>query len=470
MNELIASSARDIVERLRRKEITSADLIGAATARIEEVDGAVNAVPTLCVERARKHATQTADGAEGSAAPNLCGIPILVKDLVDVAGVRTTYGSPIFKDHVPERSNFLVERLEENGAVVLGKSNTPEWGAGANTFNEVFGKTVNPWNTALTCGGSSGGSAVALATGMAWLATGSDLGGSLRIPAAFCSVVGLRPSSGRVPHGPLLEPFSPLWIDGPMARDVADLGLFFDAMCGLDPRDPLTFERPSERFFDAATTPSAPTRVAFSADLGITPVDGEVIGICSAAVQKFAKLGTDLGMVCPDFSAAHDAFQTLRAASFATNMDALLSQYRDQLKPEVIGNIELGLGLNAADIGKAERQRAALCAAMAVFYEDHDLLVTPCVAVSPFPVEQRYIEEINGKKLSNYIEWLSMTYAITLTGCPALSLPCGFTKSGLPVGLQLVGKPRGEAALLRHAAALEHELGLSNAPIDPKQG
>lgn len=465
MNELIASSARDIVERLRRKEITSADLIDAAIARIEEVDGAVNAVPTLCVERARGRAALPSK----SAAANLCGIPILIKDLVDVSGVRTTYGSPIFKDHVPERSNFLVERLEENGAVVLGKSNTPEWGAGANTFNEVFGKTVNPWNTALTCGGSSGGSAVALATGMAWLATGSDLGGSLRIPAAFCNVVGLRPSSGRVPHGPILEPFSPLWIDGPMARDVADLGLFFDAMCGFDPRDPLTFDRPAECFFDAAMAPAAPARVAFSVDLGITPVDAEVVEVCMAAVKKLGNLGTDVDDVCPDFSAAHEAFQTLRAASFATSMGEILAQHRDQLKPEVIGNIELGLGLKAADIGKAERQRAALCAAMAVFFEDHDLLITPCVAVSPFPVEERYVEEINGKKLSNYIEWLSLTYAITVTGCPALSLPCGFTKSGLPVGLQLVGKPRGEAALLRQAAALEQELGLPRAPIDPRQ-
>ncbi len=466
MNELIASSARSIVARLRTKEITPLDLIDAAAARIEQVDTAVNAVPTLCIERARDRAKTVTSNREAGA--NLLGMPILVKDLVDVAGVRTTYGSPIFADHVPERSNFLVERLESNGAVVMGKSNTPEWGAGANTFNEVFGKTVNPWNTALTCGGSSGGSAVALATGMAWLATGSDLGGSLRIPAAFCNVVGLRPSSGRVPHGPLLEPFTPLWADGPMARDVADLGLFLDAMCGLDLRDPLTFDGSEGSFFEAGSSPLAPTRVGFSADLGITPVDQEVADICAVAAKKFAALGSDVDDTCPDFSAAHEAFQTLRAASFATVMDEMLRDHRDQLKPEVIGNIELGLGLKAADIGRAERQRAALCADVAAFFETHDVLATPCVAVSPFPVEERYVKEINGKVLSNYIEWLSMTYAITLTGCPALSLPCGFTKAGLPVGLQLVGKPRGEAALLRHAAALEQELGLSRAPIDPK--
>ncbi len=461
MNELIASSARDIVERLRKKEITPFDLIDAAVARIEVVDGAVNAVPTLCVERARECAGSHTEQSL------LCGLPILVKDLVDVAGVRTTYGSPIFRDHVPEASNFLIDRLEANGAVVLGKSNTPEWGAGANTFNEVFGKTVNPYDTALSCGGSSGGSAVALSTGMAWLATGSDLGGSLRIPAAFCNVVGLRPSPGRVPHGPNLEPFTPLWVDGPMARDVADLGLFLDAMCGYDLRDPLTFDSTGESFFEAAKTPKPAMRVAFSRDLGITPVDGEVAAICAAAVRRFETLGGDVTDDCPDFSTAHDAFQTLRAASFATTMEQLLLQNRDQLKPEVIGNIEKGMALKAADIGLAERQRAALCADMAAFFVDHDLLATPCVTVSPFPVEERYVREIDGKPLGNYVEWLALTYAITLTNCPAISVPCGFTKSGLPVGLQLVGKPRGETDLLRHAAAFEQDLGLPKSPIDP---
>ena len=462
MNELIASPARDIVERLRKKEITSADLIDAALSRIEQVDSAVNAVPTLCVERARERAGPI------SGQSLLCGLPILVKDLVDVAGVRTTYGSPIFRDHVPEASNFLVDKLESNGAVVMGKANTPEFGAGANTFNEVFGKTVNPYNTALTCGGSSGGSAVALSTGMAWLATGSDLGGSLRIPAAFCNLVGLRPSAGRVPHGPNLEPFTPMWVDGPMARDVADLGLFLDAMCGYDRRDPLTYDRPAEPYFKAASEPKAPSRVGFSPDLGITPVDAEVATICAEAVRRFEKIGGRVTEERPDFSTAHDAFQTLRAASFATSMEEILVEHRDSLKPEIVGNIEQGLALKAADIGLAERQRAALCVGMAAFFVDHDVLATPCVAVPPFPVEVRYVEEINGKPLTNYVEWLAMTYAITLTGCPAISVPCGFTKAGLPVGLQLVVKPRGEAGLLRVAAAFEAEIALPKAPIDPK--
>lgn len=462
MNELIAATARDIVERLRRKEITPLDLIDVAVARIEQVNGAVNAVPTLCVDRAKERMTTV------SADSLLAGLPILAKDLVEVAGVRTTYGSLAFSDNVPDASNFLIDKLESNGALVMGKSNTPEFGAGANTFNEVFGRTVNPYDTAMTCGGSSGGSAVALATGMAWLATGSDLGGSLRIPAAFCNVVGFRPGPGRVPHGPVLEPFTPMWVDGPMGRDVADVGLFLDAMCGYDRRDPLTYSTPADSYVSAASSPKVPTRVGFSTDLGITPVDAEVAEICSAAIRKLEKVGSSVTDNCPDFSTSHGAFATLRAASYATVLEEILADHRDKLKPEVIGNIEQGLVLKATDIGLAERQRAVLCADMATYFGDHDVLATPCVAVPPFPVGIRYLEEINGKKMTSYVEWLALTYAITLTSCPAISVPCGFTETGLPVGMQLVARPRGEAELLQYAAAFEAEMGLPKMPIDPK--
>ena len=462
MNELIAATAREIVARLRRKEIAPLELIDAAVARIEEVNGAVNAVPTLCADRARKRMTSVSDDSL------LSGLPILAKDLVDVAGVRTTYGSLAFSDYVPETSNFLIDKLESNGALVMGKSNTPEFGAGANTINEVFGRTVNPYDTTKTCGGSSGGSAVALATGMAWLATGSDLGGSLRIPAAFCNVVGFRPGPGRVPHGPTLEPFTPMWVDGPMGRDVADVGLFLDAMCGYDRRDPLTYNVPADSYVSAASSPKAPTRVGFSHDLGITPVDAEVAAICSAAIRKLENVGTDVTDNCPDFSASHGAFATLRAASYATVFEETLNEHREKLKPEVIGNIEQGLALKTSDVGLAERQRAALCSDMAAFFGHHDVLATPCVAVPPFPVGIRYLEEINGKQMTSYVEWLALTYAITLTSCPAISLPCGFTKSGLPVGMQFVGRPRGEADLLQFASAFEMEMGLPKLPIDPK--
>ena len=301
MNELLRKPAREVVRLLERREVSPVELAELALARIAAVDGAVNAVPTVCAERALEHARRLGDAAPPDDRRGwLGGLPVVIKDLNDVAGVRTTYGSPIFKDHVPDRSGYEVERLESRGAVVLGKSNTPELGAGANTFNEVFGITRNPWDTRLTCGGSSGGAAVALATGMAWLANGSDLGGSLRTPASFCSVVGLRPSPGRVPHGPSASPFQTLSVEGPMARDVRDLALMLDAQAGFDPRDPISFEAPVRSFAEAAGQPTPPRRVAFSADLGVTPVDAEVAAICRAATQRFAELGALVEEASPD--------------------------------------------------------------------------------------------------------------------------------------------------------------------------
>ena len=468
MSELTALSAREAVRRLQAGEVSPLELIDAALARIAAVDPTVNAVPTLCVERARDHARRIMAGEAPSGL--LAGLPVLIKDLVEVAGVRTTYGSPIFQDHVPAFSAFQVERIEAQGGVVLGKTNTPEFGAGANTFNEVFGITRNPWNTALTCGGSSGGAAVTLATGMAWLADGSDLGGSLRTPAAFCGVVGLRPSPGRVPDGPRSLPFATLSVEGPMARDVRDTALFLDVLAGHDPRDPLTYDAPAVAHAAAVERPPALRRVAFSADLGgITPVDAEVAAICRRAAGRFAELGVAVEEAAPDLAAATATSTTLRAAQYAAGAAPLLAQHRAALKPEVVWNIEHGLGLTAAQIGAAELQRGLLQAGMAEFLAGHDLLLCPAAIVPPFPVEQRFLAELHGHRFPSYIDWVTIAYAITLTGCPSLSLPCGFTAAGLPVGLQIVGKPRGEAGLLAAAAALEDVLGLAGSvPIEPR--
>ncbi len=471
--ELTDLPAREAVRLLSEGELSPLELIDAALARIEAVDWQVHAVPTLCAERARAAARRlmAAEPPEDRRGW-LAGLPVLVKDLTDVAGVRTTYGSPIFAEHVPERSDILVERIEARGGIVLGKTNTPEFGAGANTFNELFGATRNPWNTALTCGGSSGGSAVALATGMAWLATGSDLGGSLRTPAAFCSVVGLRPSPGRVPHGPGPVPFQTLAVDGPMARDLRDLALFLDAMAGLDRGDPLSFEAPALSYTDTVGWPGRPVRVAFSPDLGgITPVDPEIARICRAAAARFAELGAEVEEAAPDLGEAVECFTTLRAALFVAGKAELLERHREALKPEVIWNIEHGLRTTAAEIGAAERARGRIQKATAAFFETRDLLACPTAIVPPFPVEIRYLEELGDHRFPSYVDWLAVTYAITLTGCPALSLPCGFTENGLPVGLQLVGPPRGEAALLQAAVALEDLLGLTELlPIAPRPG
>ena len=456
MDELVRLTAREAVARLARREISPLELIEAALARITETDGALNALPTLCAERARAHAERLMASPPDDPPPwHLHGLPIAVKDMTDVAGVRTTYGSPIYADHVPERSGYEVERLEKNGAVVLAKSNTPELAAGANTFNEVFGRTCNPWDTALTPGGSSGGSAVALAAGQVWLATGSDMGGSLRIPASYCGVVGIRPAPGRVAAGPRRIVYQALSVAGPMARNVADLALMLDAQCGVHPDDPLSLPRPERPFLEAVLQPAPPRRVAYSRDLGVVPVAREVAELCAAAVQSFAGLGATVEEACPDLSDAEAIFQTLRAANFAADKAPLLDAHRDQLKPEIVWNIEKGLALGADDIGRAERARAALFHRATAFFDDYDLLVSPAVLVPPYDGAMRYVTEVEGTAFDNYVTWLALSFAITLTTCPAISVPCGLTRSGLPVGLQIVGPPRGEAQVLAAAALFE---------------
>jgi amidase len=457
MTELWRLSATEAVALLKKGEVAPGDLIDAAAARIEAVDGAVNALPTRCFERARGFAE-----AARRKAP-LYGLPVAIKDSMDVAGVRSTQGSPIFANHIPTRSDIQVERLEARGALVVARSNAPEFAAGANTFNEVFGATRNPFDTRMTCGGSSGGSAVALAAGMVWLANGSDLGGSLRVPASFCSVVGFRPSPGLVAHGPGPGAFDDLAVSGPMARNVADLRLMLEAMSGQDPRDPLSIPFPRSEA-------RAKLRIGWSADLGFLPVDPEIRAICAEAARRFTELGAEVEEAGPDLSGAHEAFQTLRALRFAAAKKELLLSHRAQLKPEVVWNIELGLKLTADEIGRALRERVALYQRVAAFFETHDLLLAPVVMVPPFPVERRWIEECGGVRFDNYVDWLGHTYAVTLTRCPALSLPCGFTRGGLPVGLQLVAPPMHDAALLQIAERLESLLGIAKkVPLTPEK-
>jgi amidase len=473
MRDVCRMTARAVVGLLERREVTPHDLVEAALERISRVEPAVNAVPTLCPERALARARAIHDGKVPRPEDGrgwLAGLPVVIKDLHEVAGVRTTHGSPIFADHVPTRSGYGVERLEAMGAVIVGKSNTPEFGAGAQTFNEVFGATRNPWDTRLTCSGSSGGSAVALATGEVWLADGSDLGGSLRTPAAFCGVVGFRPSPGRVPHGPAASPFQTLGVEGPMARNVPDVALMLDAMACHDPRDPLTWDPPATSYRDAAERGLRPAKVAFTADLGgITPVDPEVAAICRRAAARLGEVGAVVEETSPDLRAATDVFTILRAEQFVTARAPLLELHRDKLKPEVVWNIEHGLGLTAERIGWAERERGLMQRRMSAFLQAYDVLCCPAAIVPPFPVEQRYVAALGEHRFPSYIDWVTITYAITLTGCPAISIPAGFTATGLPVGLQLVGPPRGEAKLLAIAAVLEDLLGLADAvPIDPR--
>ncbi len=466
---LIRSTARAVIDQLNSGTVTPLDVLDALETRIADVDGRTNALPTLCFDRARKHAQALMQKPLGQRGL-LAGMPIPIKDLTNVAGVRTTQGSPIYKDAVPERSDILVEHLESDGGVIYAKSNTPEFGAGANTFNEVFGATRNPWDLSRSASGSSGGAAVALATGMAWLAHGTDMGGSLRNPASFCGVVGMRPSIGRVPRSPAFKIDRNLTVHGPMARNIEDLALLLDAMSGEHPADPLSLPRLPTSFLSAARSGLRPKRVAYSADLGITPVDPEVVAITRKAAFRFTEAGCIVEEAHPDLHEAHECFHVLRAFDFAISKAALLRNKRDQLKPEVIWNIEEGLKLTVEQLERAEAQRVALAARTLEFFKTYDLLLTPATIVAPFPVENRYVGECAGKKFDNYVEWLGIVYAITLACCPALSMPCGFTDSGLPVGLQIVAQPRGEPALLAGARLLEDILGLrGTTPIDPRR-
>lgn len=467
---LCTLGATDAVALLKRREISPLDLVEAAIARIEQIDPIVNALPirNFAAARAMARAFPKAS-AETMAAPGwLGGLPIAVKDYNDLAGMPTTRGSPIFKDRIAERSDLTIANLERRGAIPIAKSNVPEF-AGANTFNTVFGATRNPWNTSLTAGGSSGGSAAALASGMVWLATGNDLGGSLRIPASYCGIVGMRPSVGRVPRPETVAPYDPLWVEGPMGRSVADVALMLDAQAYQDFRDPLSFPPPSVPFVEAVGRARAPKRVGFTPDLGLGRVDVEVAHLCEAATRRWETLGARVDEGHPDFTGGFEAFQTLRANLVAAVLGPLLEEHRERICEEIIWNIEKGLQQDGVAMARAERLRGELFLRVAAFFGEYDVLACPTVAVPPFPVAERYPTEIGGEALHSYIDWMYLTFVLTLTGCPALSLPIGLTADGRPVGLQLVGRPRGDFDLLSAARSLEQAIGFAGqVPRDPR--
>lgn len=476
-NDLIRLTATQAVARLQRREVSPLDLIEAAAARIAEVEPAVNALPTLCLDRARGHAKRlmAGEGREMQGQPGwLGGLPVTIKDLTDVAGVRTTYGSPIFKDHVPTTSHPVVQRIEARGGIVIAKSNTPEFGAGGSTFNEVFGRTRNPWNTALTCGGSTGGGAVSLATGEAWLAQGTDHGGSLRRPATYCSVVGIRPSPGRVTRGTVNNIFSTLSVQGPMARNIADLALFLDTMAGWCPADPLTYDAPAISYSAAvaAAEPHRPRRIAFSADFnGQLPVDRETRAICTEAVRKFEAMGCIVEEFAPDLAELGEAFLVLRSQAFVVDREAQLTSHRDLLKPDIIWNTERGLAATPSRIAWADRERAAFFRRIAAMFARYDVFVTPGSATPAFDVMLRNPESIAGVKLENYMAGSMINAALTMAGCPAVAVPCGFDQYGRPVGLQIAAPPRRDDVALQAAALFEQVSGLDRLlPIDPRPG
>ena len=459
---------------MRGREVSAREVVAAHIDRVEAVDGAVNAVVTRCFDQAMAKAAAADQALARGEPPGLLhGLPIAHKDLIDTAGVRTTYGSPLFAEHVPDRDALLVSRMAGAGAISLGKTNTPEFGAGSHTVNRVFGATRNPYDLSRSAGGSSGGAAAALAARMVCLADGSDLGGSLRNPASFCNVVGLRPSPGRVPSWPVTDPADILGVQGPMARTVADTALLLAVQSGPDPRAALALDMPPP----ALAAPADVTqvlgqdlrglRVAWSADLGL-PVEPEVRATLAPARVVLADLGCQVSDAALDLSGGDEVFRTWRALRFATAFGPLLRDHPGDVGPNVTWNIERGHELTVADLSRATTLWAALAERVGAFFTGFDVLACPVSQVPPFDVDLDWVHEIDGVPQESYLDWMRSAYLISVTGLPAISVPAGFTPGGLPVGLQLIGRRRADWHLLAVAAAFEKATGYAQtAPSLP---
>ncbi len=459
-DELCFMTATTLADHIRARKLSVTEVVRAHLDRIAQVNPKVNAIVTLTAERALDEArARDAALARGEGGGPLFGLPVAHKDLVPTKGIRTTWGSPIYRDHVPEVDGLIVERLRAAGAITLGKTNTPEFGAGSQTFNEVFGRTLNPYDLSKTCGGSSGGAAVALACGMLPIADGSDTGGSLRNPAAFCNVVGFRPSPGRVPVWPSDLGWFPISVQGPMARTVADTALLLSAIAGPDRRSPISIAEPGERFRAPLERDFRGVRIAWSRDLGGLPVDRRVTAVLEAQRATFAALGAVVEDGQPDFADAREIFQVWRAWRFHLRYAALLEQHRHQMKDTVVWNIEEGARLTGPQIGEAEVKRTRLYHRVREFMETHEFLVLPVTQVPPFDVTQPWVTEIDGVRLPTYVDWMRTCSDITVTGLPAISVPGGFTPEGLPVGLQIVGRHQDDWGVLQLAHAFEQATG-----------
>ncbi|WP_121255359.1 amidase [Nocardioides ferulae] len=461
----VEATAREMLAALLGRRISARELLELHLARIAERNPELTAIVSLDEERARAGAAEADQRlASGSPVGPLHGLPFAFKDTHAVAGWRTTFGSPLFADHVPDADELLVERVRRAGVVVLGKTNVPEFAAGSHTFNRVFGTTRNPVDPSRSAGGSSGGAACALASGMVPLADGSDMGGSLRNPASFCGVVGMRPSLGRVPEWPLYNQWETTSVGGPLARNVGDLALLLSVLAGPDPRAPMALGDPgavfAEPFADPVSAPLAGLRVATSIDLGgAFEVDAEVAAVVDRAAGALAGAGARVAAAHPDLSPAEDTFRTLRAWHLHAKLGDLLAAHPGELKPSLADNIRAGEPLTGADVARAYRQRTELGERMRHFFVDHDVLVLPVSQVPPFPVEQEFPTSINGRPMASYLDWMRSAYFVTVTGCPAIALPAGATADGLPVGIQVVAPHGADRRLLEVAAAFESVLG-----------
>jgi amidase len=462
--QLLAASGPDVcfltaVEMaglIRRKTLSARETMDAHLKQIERVNPQVNAIVTLVAERARENARKADEAqARGAALGPLHGLPVAHKDLVETAGIRTTFGSRIFKDYVPMHDAILVERIRQAGAICLGKTNAPEFGAGSQTFNAVFGATKNPHDLTKTCGGSSGGAAVSLACGMVPIADGSDSGGSLRNPAAFCGIVGIRTAPGRVAHGAVGDAWSTIAVSGPMARNVPDLALLLSAMAGPDPRCPISITEAGSRFAGNLDRSFKGVRVAWFKDMDGIPFDPRVLSAVNAQRKVFEDLGCIVEEAEPDWTGALAAYDTLRAWGYATSQADNIRLHRDLVKDTIQWEAGRGSKLTGADIAHAHTLRSAAWDRMRQFQEKYEYFIAPTTQLPPFDVTKPYPTEVAGVKMSTYIEWMKSCMLISALENPSISMPCGFTPEGLPIGLQIVGRHRDEWSVLQMAHAFE---------------
>jgi amidase len=430
--------------------------MAAHIARIEQLNPRVNAIVTFEPERAMRLALAADEaGARGEPAGPLHGLPIAHKDLLLTKGTRTTFGSPIYRDFVPAQSALVVERMQRAGAIPLGKTNTPEFGAGSQTFNPVFGPTRNPFDLTKTCGGSTGGGAAALAGGMVPIADGTDMGGSLRNPAAFCGVVGLRPTPGLVPVWPAVDAWSVLSVDGPMGRSVADVALLLSSMAGADPTSPIALDGDPRRFRAPLGRDFNGVHVAWWTTFGGVPFERPIVETVNAQRSVFEALGCIVEDAEPVWSGADEAFSTLRALAFVAKLADVVREHRSRVKDTIQWEVDRGLRLSAEDIARAVRIRTELFHRMRMFFERYEFFVLPVTQVMPFDVNLEWVSAIGGVRMETYIDWMKSCSRISITGSPAIAVPCGFTADGLPVGIQIVGRPRDDFGLLQMAYAFE---------------
>ena len=458
--EICFCSAIELSSRARGGDISATEILKIFLNRIQRINPTLNAIVSIDEEQAYETARQL-DAIPAASRRLLHGVPMAVKDLAAARGFRMTMGSPIYKNYYPDTDELFVSRLRKVGVVILGKTNTPEFGAGSQTFNEVFGPTVNPYDTEKTCGGSSGGAAVALAARLLPLADGSDLGGSLRNPASFCNVVGFRPSPGRIPSWPKKSIDDQLTVYGPMARSVEDSAYLLAHMAGPDERVTRSLPEAGSNFLRPLARSFGGARVALSVDLGMYEVDSRVADIVKKSADVFASLGVLVEECSPDLRGADEIFQTLRARTFSVLMKEDYIKHPESMKESLIWNIEKGLHLTQSEIVEAETQRRALMARVSGFFQRYDFLVCPSAQVPPFDVTEEWVQSINGKKMQTYLDWMGICYAVTVTGLPAISIPAGFTDDGLPVGIQIVGSRGDDWGVLQLAHAFERETGLA---------